>query len=144
MQALRDRWNEQSKNMARGGTPILTSGLKVTPWSNSGKDAETEAISRLSREEIATAYRIPLAVLGISGGSGGGTGGSYAQSEILMRQWISQGLGFVLAHVENALDATFGLTGEPNDYSEFDTGILLRSDAKSRMETLAAGVVGGI
>jgi phage portal protein BeeE len=29
--ALRDRWNEQSKGLSAGGTPILTSGLKVLP-----------------------------------------------------------------------------------------------------------------
>jgi phage portal protein BeeE len=31
-QALRDRWNEQSKGLHQDGVPILSSGLKVQPW----------------------------------------------------------------------------------------------------------------
>jgi hypothetical protein len=31
VQQLRDRWNEQSKFLHGGGTPILTAGLKATP-----------------------------------------------------------------------------------------------------------------
>ena len=33
VQALRDRWNDQAKGLHQGGTPILTAGLKVQPWS---------------------------------------------------------------------------------------------------------------
>src|SRR5262249_13189531 len=36
---LRDRWNEQAKGLKQGGTPILTAGLKVQPWTVGGRDA---------------------------------------------------------------------------------------------------------
>jgi hypothetical protein len=33
-QGLRDRWDEQTRGMQQGKTPILTHGLKVNPWSS--------------------------------------------------------------------------------------------------------------
>ena len=55
-QALRDRWNEQSKSMFMGGTPILTAGLKVQPWAVGGKDAATAEMLKLSNERINWRY----------------------------------------------------------------------------------------
>ena len=49
VQALRDRWNEQAKGLHQGGTPILTAGLKVQPWSQGGKDAATAEMMKLSQ-----------------------------------------------------------------------------------------------
>ena len=142
VQALRDRWNEQAKGMAKGGTPILTSGLKVMPWAASGKDAETAEIMRLSNEQIALAFRIPLQILGIGGpGTGGAT---YNSTELLMQSWIASGLGFALNHIEEAIGLLFGLKGQPDEYVEFDTGALLRSSNKERIDALVAGVQGGI
>ena len=43
VQALRDRWHEQAKGLHQGGTPILTSGLKVEPWATPAKDAQGAA-----------------------------------------------------------------------------------------------------
>ena len=67
VQALRDRWNEQAKGLHQGGTPILTAGLKVQPWSQGGKDAATADMLKLSNEHIALAFRIPLQILGLGG-----------------------------------------------------------------------------
>lgn len=142
VQALRDRWNEQAKGLAQGGTPILTAGLKVMPWAVAGKDAETAQILRLSQEQIALAFRIPLQILGLGGpGTGGAT---YATTELLMQSWVASGLGFCLNHLEEAIGLLFGLKGQPDEYIEFDTGALLRSSHKERMEALAQGVISGI
>jgi HK97 family phage portal protein len=140
VQALRDRWNEQSRGMAAGGTPILTSGLKVSPWGVGGKDSELAEIMKLTNEQIALCFRVPLQILGI-GGPGTQT---YASAEMLYRSWRSSGLGFCLNHVEEALNTFFGLSGYPDCFIAFNTDELLRSDAKSRMEALSAGVTSGI
>jgi HK97 family phage portal protein len=137
---LRERWNEQAKGLHQGGTPILTAGLKVMPWSQGGKDAATADMMKLSNEHIALAFRIPLQVLGI-GGSGGAT---YNSTELLMQSWISSGLGFALNHIEESIGLLFGLKGQPDEYVEFDTAALLRSAMKDRIESLARGVQGGI
>lgn len=137
VQALRDRWNEQAKGLHQGGTPILTAGLKVQPWSQGGKDAATAEMLKLSNEHIALAFRIPLQVLGLGGNN-------LSSTEMLMQSWIASGLGFALNHIEEAIGLLFGLKGQPDEYVEFDTAALLRSALKDRIEALARGVQGGI
>jgi HK97 family phage portal protein len=136
-QDLRDRWNDQAKGLHQGGTPILTAGLKVQPWSVGSKDAATADILKLSNEHIALAFRIPLQIFGI-----GGT--TYSSTELLMQSWIASGLGFALNHIEEAFGVLFDLEGQPDEYVEFDTAALLRSSQKERIEALARGVQGGI
>ena len=137
VQALRDRWNEQAKGLATGGTPILTAGLKVTPWSVHGKDAQLAEMLKISEEHIALVFRVPLPILGLPGQTFGST-------EALMQFWIASGLGFALNHIEEAFGVVFGLKGQPDEYVEFDTAALLRSAQKDRIEALARGVQGGI
>jgi HK97 family phage portal protein len=137
VQSLRDRWNDQAKMLHAGGTPILTAGLKVQPWSVAAKDASTAEMLKLTNEHIALAFRIPLQILGL------GTS-TYSSTEVLMQSWIASGLGFCLNHVEEAIGSTFGLKGQPDEYVEFDTAALLRSAMKDRIEALARGVQGGI
>jgi HK97 family phage portal protein len=135
--ALRDRWNEQAKGLNQGGTPILTAGLKVQPWAVAGKDAATAEVMKLSNENIALAFRIPLQILGISGAP-------VSSTEVLMQSWLESGLGFALNHIEEAFGLLFELDGQPDEYVEFDTAALLRSAFKDRIEGLARGVQGGI
>ncbi|WP_338822113.1 phage portal protein [Bradyrhizobium septentrionale] len=137
VQALRDRWNDQAKGLHQGGTPILTAGLKVQPWSQGGKDAATAEMLKLSDEHIALAFRIPLQILGLGGNA-------YASTELLMQSWIASGLGFALNHIEESFGLLFQLKGQPDEYVEFDTAALLRSAMKDRIEALARGVQGGI
>jgi HK97 family phage portal protein len=138
VQALRDRWNEQVKGLQQGGTPILTSGLKVQPWGVAGKDAEIADIAKLSSQNIALAYRIPLQILGIGGGT------TMGSTEQLMQSWIASGLGFAINHIEEAFGLLFSLKGQPDEYVEFDTAALLRSAFKERIGALAQAVQGGI
>lgn len=135
--ALRDRWNEQSKQIYSGGTPILTAGLKVQPWAVSGKDAELSEVMKFSDQHVALAFRVPLQILGLGNAA-------YSSTEILMQSWIATGLGFALNHIEEAFQLLFGLDGKPEEYVEFSTDPLLRSSTKDRIESLARGVQGGI
>jgi HK97 family phage portal protein len=135
--ALRDRWNEQARGLNQGNTPILTAGLKVMPWAVPSKDAATAEILKLSNENIALAFRIPLQILGLNNAAVNST-------EILMQSWIASGLGFCLNHIEEAIGLLFALDGQPYEYAEFDTAALLRSAFKDRIEGLARAVQGGI
>ena len=138
VEQLRQRWEDQSKGLAAGKTPILTSGLKVLPWSTSSRDAQMAEFLKLSEEHIALAYRIPLQILGLGGGSPAGS------TEILMRQWVASGLGFALNHIEQGYNQFFRLRGDPYDYIELSTDSLLRSAEKDRIDALVKGVQGGI
>lgn len=134
---LRLAWEEQSRGLNAGGTPILAWGLKWKPMATVAKDAQFAEVMKMTEQNIALAFRMPLQVLGI-----GGT--TFASTELLMQSWIAMGLGFALNHVEQAFDQLFGLRGVPEEYTELDTSVLLRSAFKERIEGLARGVQGGI
>ncbi len=134
---LRDSWNEQSAGMNRGGTPILGGGLKANAIGASAKDSELADILKLSDQAIANVFRVPLQVLGV-----GDT--PFASTEALMMSWRAGGLGFVLNHIEESIGLLFKLVGQPDEYVEFDTAALLRSDFKSRVDGWSIGVKAGI
>ena len=137
VQFIRDRWDDQSRGLKQGGTPILTGGLKPQMLSSPSNDSELANMMKVPEEHIALAFRIPMAVLGIGGAGVGST-------EALMMQWRSSGLGFALNHIEDAFGLLFDLKGQPDEYLEFDTQALLRSAFKDRVAGLAQAVQGGI
>jgi len=141
VEQLRQRWEDQSKGLAAGKTPILTSGLKVLPWNVTSRDAQMAEFLKLSEEHIALAFRIPLQILGLGGGGSSNTG---TTTEVLMRQWVASGLGFALNHIEQAYDNFFRLRGQPHEYIELSTDSLLRSAYKDRIDSLVKAVQGGI
>lgn len=134
---LRESWNEQSRGMNKGGTPILGGGLKAQAIGTTAKDADLADLLRLSDQAVANVFRVPLQVLGV-----GDT--PYASTEALMMSWRAGGLGFVLNHIEEAIGLLFRLGGQPDEYVEFDTSALLRSDFKTRVEGWATGTTAGI
>jgi HK97 family phage portal protein len=135
---LRESWNEQAKGMNRGGTPILAHGLKAQMIGAANKDSELSDLLKLSDEAIARVFRIPMQVFGTTEGT------PYASTEALMQSWRAGGLGFLLNHIEEAIGNLFKLSGQPDEYVEFDTSALMRSAFKERVEGWVAGVKGGI
>lgn len=134
---LRQRWEEQSRGMATGGVPILTAGLK---WQSQGYRPEELQLAetlKLSKRDIAMIFGVPLALINDMEGA------TYSNSENLIMMWLRQGLGYYLDQVELAFDKLFRIEVGA-EYTEFDVEALLRPDAKSRIETLAKGVLGGI
>jgi HK97 family phage portal protein len=134
---LRQRWNEQTQGDNAGGTPILSWGLKAKPVTIGAKDAELAALLKITDQSIALAFRMPLAVLGI-----GDT--PFASTEALMSSWKASGLGFCLNHIEEAIGNLFRLKGQPEEYLEFDTEALMRSNFKEMIEGMARGTISGI
>jgi HK97 family phage portal protein len=137
VQSLQDRWDDRSRGLNQGKTPVLTHGLKVMPWTVPPKDAQIADVMKISEQRIALAFRVPLQILGL-----GGT--TFGSTESLMQFWIATGLGFALNHIEEAFGLLFALKGQPDEYLEFDTDALLRSALKDRIDALARGVQGGI
>lgn len=137
---LRERWNEQSRGMGAGGTPILTAGLKPVALSDiTAQDSQLAQIMKMTEQHIALAFRVPLQILGIGGGAA-----TFSSTETLMQSWLASSLGFCLNHVEEGIGKLFGLAGYPDEYVEFNTNALLRSAFKDRIEGLARAVQGGV
>lgn len=136
-QDLRAAWNAQTQGENAGGTPILAWGLKAKPVESKPRDGQLAELLKMTDQNVALAFQMPLQVLGL-----GGT--TFASTELLMQSWIASGLGFCLNHIEEALGLLFRLKGVPDEYVEFDTRVLLRSAFKDRIEGMARGVIGGI
>lgn len=134
---LRARWNAQTQGENAGGSPILAWGLKAKPVVSSPRDAQLAELLKMTDQNVALAFRMPLQVLGL-----GGT--TFASTELLMQSWIASGLGFCLNHIEEAFGLLFRLKGVPDEYMELDTRALLRSAYRERIEGLARGVISGI
>lgn len=134
---LRDLWNAQTQGDNAGGTPILAWGLKAKPVTTNANDGALAELLKMSEQNVALAFRMPLQVLGL-----GGT--TFASTELLMQSWIASGLGFALNHIEEAFGQLFRLRGVPDEYVEFDTEALLRSAFKDRIEAFNLAVVSGI
>ena len=138
VQALRDRWNEQTRGLNAGGTPILTAGLKPTAMpSINANDSQLADVMKLTEQRIALAYRVPMQILGL-----GGT--NFTTTEALMQFWLANSLGFALNHIEESIGKFFDLKGYPDEYLEFDTSALLRSNFKERIEGLVRATQGGV
>jgi HK97 family phage portal protein len=134
---LRVSWDDQTKGANAGGTPILTWGLKANKLSGNARDGQLAELLKMTDQNVALAFRLPLQVLGIGTTMPGST-------EQLMQSWIATGLGFCLNHIEEAFGQLFRLRGMPEEYVEFDTRALLRSAYKDHIEALARGVISGI
>lgn len=134
---LRARWNEQTQGENAGGTPVLSWGLKAKPVAVSAADGQLAEMLKLSDQNVALAFRMPLQVLGV-----GDT--PFASTESLMSSWKSSGLGFALNHIEEAMGLLFRLKGQPDEYLEFDTSALMRSNFKERMEGWSIATKSGL
>lgn len=129
---LRAAWDAQTKGENVGGTPIMTWGLKAKSVTTTPRDGQLAELMKMTDQNIALAFRMPLQVLGIGTSMPGST-------EQLMSAWRSTGLGFALNHIEEAIGNLFGLKGMPDEYLEFDTDALLRSSFKEQIDALVQG-----
>jgi HK97 family phage portal protein len=136
-EAFTDRVIEKTAGLNVGKPLVLSNGLKAKGLNVTSEDAQLAEMMKLSNEQVALAFRVPLQILG----AGQGT---YSSTEQLMQSWIASGLGFALNHIEEAIGNLFGLRGQPDEYVEFNTAALLRSSFKDRIEGMARGVQGGI
>ena len=136
MTKLREAFDEQAKGWAQGGLPILSHGLKFAGVSLNSQDAQLIQAQRLSIEDIARVYGVPLPVIGELQNS------TLNNVEQLISLWLSVSLGALLECVERSLDRLFHLPA--GEYIELDTAALLRTDFLARIDGLTKGVQGGL
>lgn len=133
---LRNEWQQAFSNGGAGRVAVLQGGLDWQALSMNAVDAAIVESYRMTVHDIARIFRVPLSVIGEPGGT------TYANTETLIRHWLSTGLGFVIEHVELALDAMFELP--PDEFISFDLEYLLRADFVARVEGLTKGIQGGL
>lgn len=135
---LRQRWDEHTTGLGAGGTPILTAGLKWDKVSLSAAEMQIAEQMKLSKEDIAMIFGIPLALINDMQGA------TWNNTEQLIMAWLRMGLGYYVDQIELAYDKIFNieLSGEYT-YLDIDEA-LLRPDFKTRVEGLKNAVQGGV
>lgn len=134
--ALRDEWTKSFQGRMAGRAAVLQGGLEWVPLTMSAVDAAIVQSYKMSVADVARVYRVPLPVIGETGGM------TFSNTETLMKSWLAIGLGFTLEHIELAFDALFELP--PNEWISFDRDYLLRADFAARVDALTKGIVGGL
>lgn len=134
---LRERWKEHTTGTGAGGTPILSAGLKFSPYGITAQDIAIADQMKLSVADIARLFGVPLALINDM------TGATFANTETLMTMWLRQGLGYYLNLIELAIDKTFAIDNT-NDYYELDVDELLRPNFKERVDGLTKAITGGL
>ena len=134
--SLRAAWHDQSQGLNSGQVPILHAGMKWQSLSINSQDAQLVEAFRMSVEDIARAFRVPLPLIGDNRYS------TFNNVEQLSASWLSTGLGFVLEHIELAFAKFFQLP--PSEFVNFDTDTLLRTDFAGRIDALTKGITGGL
>ena len=136
MAQLRQAWEKQSKGINSGGVPILGGGLKWQPLSLSNEDSQLVESYGLTTADISRVFRVPLPLINDM------TGSTFNNVEALMSFFLSNGLGFLVEHLEMELTRFFRLP--PRRKIHCDTGVLLRMDQKSKVDAYGEGVAKGI
>ena len=134
--ALREKWTEQTAGINSGGTPILSHGLKYLPMTTNATDSEMIAFYKLTVADIARIYGIPQALIGIMESS------TFSNVETLLNMWVSTSLGYMVDHIELALEDLFGLPDD--EHVNFDLDYLLRGDLDNRMAAYSKGIMAGV
>lgn len=131
---LRSAWDEQTRLVKSGGTPILGGGMKPHSMGVAPGDDRLIENFRMSVEEIARAYGVPKVLLGVSETTG--------TTENLINMWLATGLGALVNNIEQAVGRHFNLP--IGDAVEFDTQALNRMDWEARVRSAALGSTSGV
>ena len=134
--ALREKWNEQAAGINTGGTPILSHGLKYQPMTTNATDSEMIAFYKLTVADIARIYGIPQALIGIMESS------TFSNVETLLNMWVATSLGFMVDHIELALEDLFDLPSD--EHINFNLDYMLRGDLENRMAAYSKGIMSGV
>ena len=134
MAQLRAAWDEQSRMINSGRTPILGNGLKPVTLGAAPGDALLVETFNLTVEDIARAFSLPKSFLGIDE--------TASNSANLIREWMALGLGSHVELWEQALERVFRLSSD--EHIEFDATVLLRLDPQAEASRLKELVTGSI
>lgn len=137
-QAIKDRWNAVYKGPEGSGeVAVLEQGLEWKPLTMTSVDAQLIEQLRYTVEDVARVYQLPLFKLGDY------TKVSYSSTEQLTRIYHSQCLAAHMESLEDRFTQFFGMNPR-QEWLEYDTDALFRTEMQQRIEALAKSVQGGI
>jgi len=136
-QKLKEKWDANFSGPNAGKVAIIGDGMKFEPMSRTAVDSQLIETLRWSDERICSVFHVPAYKVGV------GPAPSYNNIEALDRAYYSDCLQSPIEEFEACFDEGLGFDGVTEGV-ELDLDGLLRMDSKTQMETLKAGVAGGI
>lgn len=138
------QWNSQYTNEGPGigGTPVLEDGMKYVPSGISPRDAQYAEARQLTREEVAVAYHVNPAILGIVSGT---TSGSANVPEV-RKQLYADTLGPWLEQLSQDIESQILPDVDPAGIGRVYVEFNLRRKMQGSFEEQAAAIsssVGG-
>lgn len=134
-QAFREQWQARFSGAANAGqTAVLEDGMTFTPTSYSARDSEFTIARKLTREEVAAAYHVPLPMVGILDHA------TFSNIKEQHKQLYADTLGPWLTWLEEEFERQ--LVPECNDvdriYLEFNIAEKLKGSFEEQAASLAA------
>ena len=121
-----------------GGTPILEDGMKYVPAATSPKDAQWLESRKLTREEVAAAYHIPLTLVGILDHA------TYSNISEQHKMLYQDTLGPTLQMIQQELKLQLfpDFPGTEDMYCEYNIAEKLRGSFEEQAQQLQSAVGG--
>lgn len=133
---IKEAWKEAHSQENQGEIGVLSDGAEWQQITMSAQDADLVNTHKMTVEDVARVFRVPLFMLGDMEKT------TFNNVESLTRIFYAGALSFYLEHIESALDAIFTLPA--NQIIQFDFEANLRTNFKERIEGLTAGTTGGL
>jgi HK97 family phage portal protein len=121
---LKKDWEEAFSGNNVGRTAVLGEGLEWKPLSLNAVDSQLIEQLRWTIDDVARVYRVPMFLIGDASRS------TYRNSEHMTRQYYANCLQYHIESLEIRFNQALGF--QPNVYSEFDLGALLRTEMDVR------------
>lgn len=137
---FKDEWSSYSSEVAAGGTPVLEDGMTWNEGGITPKDAQYIEARQLSREEVAAAYHVDPAVLGLSKNT--------TQSSLpeIRRMLYSDSFGPLLEMLQQDLERQLlpdlDPSGAANHYVEFNLRKKMQGSFQEQAAAISASVGG--
>jgi HK97 family phage portal protein len=128
-------WSENYGGENYGKTAVLAGGMDYKPFSQTAKDSQLVEQLKLTREEIATCYRVPLYKLNAASTPAAANGGQLDQ------EYYSQCQQTHVVNYEMAM--TLGLELPKGYKVDLDEGDMLRMDPLTKAKVMKERVTGG-
>lgn len=132
---LKELWETNYGADNLGKTAVLAGGMDYKPFSHTNKDAQMVEQMKLTREEIATAYRLPFYKVGA------GSPPSVANTGQLDQEYYSNCLQIHVVSFE--LCMTLGLELPTGYRLDLDENDILRMDPLTKAQVMKERVTGG-
>jgi HK97 family phage portal protein len=134
---LKDAWTRNYSGEGTGGVAVLEEGVDWVPLTMTAVDSDLVDQYKLTVEDVARVYRVPLFMLGDMSKA------TFANVEQMTRTFYAGGLGFYVRLIEEELARFFGL--QMDEFIEFDVERgLMRTEFRDRVEAITRGIQGGL